>query len=92
MENISARDLCDRFGIGKTQLYAIVKQKYGCGLMRHVRDLRMSRAKRLLVQRPDLSVSDIAFDCGYSDYNYFISVFSHLVGKSPNRYRREAED
>ena len=92
MENVSARDLCDRFGIGKTQLYAISKQKYGCGLMRHVRDLRMERAKRLLVQRPDLSVSDIAFDCGYSDYNYFISVFSHLVGKSPNRYRREAED
>ncbi len=91
-ENLSAHDLCDRFGIGKTQLYAIGKQLYGCGLMRHVRDLRMDRARRLLVQRPDMSVSDIAFDCGYSDYNYFISVFSHLTGKSPNRYRREAED
>ena len=34
-----------------------------------------------------LSISQIAEACGFSDYNYFIAVFSRLTGMPPRKYR-----
>ncbi len=49
--------------------------------------LRMARAKALLATpRP---ITEIAFDCGYADSNYFSQVFRRCVGMSPQQYRRE---
>ena len=57
--------------------------------MAHVRDMRVSLAQKLLLERRDMTVSAIATRCGYADYNYFISSFSRIIGKSPHRFRRE---
>lgn len=86
-ENLSASDLCQLFGIGKTQLYKIARQLYGCGIGEHIRNLRMAQAKRLLTEHKEYSLSDIATQCGYSDYNYFISVFTRTVGESPRHWQ-----
>ena len=87
-ESIKAPELCRRFQIGKTQLYKISQQLYGCGIAEHLRDLRMGLAKELLTEQKELTLAEIAARCGYSDYNYFISVFSHTVGTSPAAWRR----
>ena len=49
----------------------------------------MEKAMTLLKDRSDLSITQIATECGFSDYNYFISVFSRSVGMSPNFYRKQ---
>ena len=74
---------------GRTQLYALSQQLYGCGVMAQVRNMRIALAQKMLLEWRDLSVSTVAARCGYADYNYFISSFSRIVGKSPNRFRRE---
>ena len=79
-ENISGETLCAALGIGRTQLYKLSRQLYGCGVAEHIRTMRMALAKKLLSQRNDLTLSQIAERCGYSDYNYFISVFSPETG------------
>ena len=85
---ITAQILCDELGIGRSRLYKLAAQLYGCGISEHVRDLRIGRAKQLLAESPELSITEIASACGFSDYNYFISVFSKRTGASPNVYRR----
>ena len=87
-EKITVEDLCQALGIGKTQLYKLSHQIYGMGISQRVRALRIGLAKDLLLSHEDYSLSDISDQCGFSDYNYFISVFSREVGQSPAAWRR----
>lgn len=84
---ITAEVLCNALSIGRSKLFKLSQELYGCGIQQQIRKLRMEKAKELLVDRPDLSIMDIAIQCGYSDYNYFISVFSKMNKKPPNQYR-----
>lgn len=85
-ENLNATQLAKRFGIGRTQLYEIARQSYGVGIAEHIRNLRIEKAKRLLSDQPSLSLAEISSQCGFHDYNYFITVFKRLVGMPPKAY------
>lgn len=85
-ENIDAVTLCEHFRIGKTSLYKIAKQNYGTGIAERIRYLRIEKAKKLLRDHPDMSIAEIAAQCGYDDYNYFITVFKRLTGMPPKKF------
>ena len=86
-EHISADALCTQFEIGKTYLYKISSQSYGVGIAEHIRNLRIEKAKSLLLDLPKLKVNEVASYCGFDDYNYFISMFKKSVGMPPGKYR-----
>ena len=88
-EDLTGEKLCGLFGMGRTRLYRLARQLYGCGVAQQVRRLRMEQARDLLRTRPELSIADIAGMCGYPDYNYFISVFSAAEGVPPGTWRRQ---
>lgn len=88
-EKIKAPMIAEYLGIGKTQLYELSKQLYGCGIAERIRALRMEKAKALLREQKKLTLSEIAALCGYSDYNYFITVFSRETGWSPGDFRKK---
>lgn len=88
-EKITSERMCRELHVGHTKLFKTAKELYGCGMSEHIRALRIEEAKRLLSERSDLSMSEIAEQCGFADYNYFISVFSREVGASPGRYRQQ---
>ena len=50
---------------------------------------RVERAKEAL-ERTDQSITDIAYNLGWSSGNYFCSVFKKLTGLSPLNYRRQS--
>lgn len=52
----------------------------------HIRNLRINKAKALLENHPNMTLADVAFSCGFKDYNYFITVFKRIVGVSPKKY------
>lgn len=87
-EKVTASVLCRELGIGKTQLYQLSNQVYHRGISQQIRKMRMDLAKTMLAEDPRVSISEVASACGFSDYNYFISVFSREVGCSPGSYRR----
>lgn len=87
-ENIDAPKIAQHFGIGKTKLYEIAKESYGMGIAEYIRNLRIKKAKLLLKEQPDLSLAEIAGQCGFSDYNYFITVFKREVGISPKNFSK----
>lgn len=88
-EKLNAVMIADYLGIGKTQLYELSQQLYGCGVAEKIRSLRMEKAKELLSGKEELPLSEVAALCGFHDYNYFITVFSREVGCSPNMWRRK---
>jgi len=86
---ITAQTICQTLDIGRTRLYKLSQRLYGKGPAQQLRQLRMDRAKALLLGDPDLSISQVAQACGYDDYNYFISVFTQHMGISPGRFRKQ---
>ena len=90
-EEITAQRLCRELGLGRSKLYKLAQQVYGCGISQQVRKLRMELARNLLEDHPEMSIGRIAEECGYEDYNYFIAVFSQCVGVSPGSYRLQKQ-
>lgn len=85
--NINAKDICTHFQIGKTYLYEIAKQSYGVGIAEHIRNLRISQTKKMLIDEPKKRISEISALCGFNDYNYFITMFKRVTGMSPKQFR-----
>lgn len=85
-ENMDTLQLARHFGIGRTQLYEIAKQNYGVGIAVHIRNLRIEKAQKLLCEQPGLSLAEVAAQCGFDDYNYFITVFRRTTGIPPKAY------
>ena len=87
-EKLSAVQIAAHLKVGKTLLYEMSRQLYGCGVAEHIRNLRIEKAKTLLRERRDLALAEIASQCGYEDYNYFITVFSRMTGVSPGAWKK----
>ena len=49
---------------------------------------KMTLAKELLVNRPELSIKRVARKLDFSSVNYFITVFTREVKVSPQQYRK----
>ena len=86
-EDINASSICAHFSISRTQLYEITKQCYTVGIAKHIRNLRINKAKQLLIEKPQMRINEIANACGFYDYNYFTTIFKRVTGTSPKIYR-----
>jgi AraC-like DNA-binding protein len=85
-EPIEITGICSHFKIGKTYLYEISKKIYGIGIAEHIRNLRILKAKTLLMRNPELNIKEVCFSCGFHDYDYFITVFKRTTGMSPAQF------
>ncbi|MGN0364055.1 MAG: PocR ligand-binding domain-containing protein [Bilifractor sp.] len=85
-DNITVEDICSHFKIGRSTLYTICRQSYGESPSRYIRRMRIQYAEDLLLQHPELSISEVSDQCGYEDYNYFITAFRKATGMSPGKY------
>lgn len=83
--NLSLRELCSHFMIGKTQFCKIFQENIGQSPMEYYAELRINEAKKLLRERND-SVAQIADKLGYSSIHTFSRAFKRAVGFSPTAY------
>jgi AraC-like DNA-binding protein/mannose-6-phosphate isomerase-like protein (cupin superfamily) len=60
----------------------------GTSPIAHLIRLRVNHAAALL-RRTDLSITEIAYEVGFSDSNYFARQFRALLGVTPSQYRRQ---
>ena len=88
--SIVAEDVCAHFRLGRTQLYKLCKDYLNCGLAEYIRKQRILRACKLL-QETALSVTQIAYAVGFSDYNHFSRIFKEITGISARKFRSHTE-
>jgi AraC-like DNA-binding protein len=74
-------------GISRTQLHRKLIALSGLSATMTIRQARINKAKTLL-QRSDMNVSEVAYDVGFADPNYFSRIFSKEVGITPTEYAR----
>lgn len=70
-------------------LYRRVKMLMDVTPVELVRRLRIQRASSLLVEQRDLSIAEIARQCGFSTPQYFARVFKDTMQCTPAEYRRK---
>lgn len=75
---VSRRQLCREFSL-ECDTYA-----------RHVRELRLEKAKRQLVGQPRRSITDLSYECGFNSPTVFGRTFRNAVGMSPREFRAAA--
>jgi len=57
-----------------------------------LKNYRLSRAKEMLIEMPEATISEVAFACGFSDPNYFSSAFGKDTGMTPRQFRAGKSD
>ena len=57
----------------------------------YTQELRLEYSTFLMSTRPDMSISQIALDCGFSSYAYYAKCFRHRFGMKPTEFRASAE-
>jgi AraC family transcriptional regulator len=63
------------------------KQSTGLSPHHYLLVHRINRAKEMM-RDPTRTLTDIAFDCGFSSSSQFSVVFKRIVGRPPRQYRR----
>ena len=86
-ENILLEDVADKFDMNKSFLSKRFKTATGFGFKEYIINLRIQNACRLLLET-NKSITDIAFECGFNDSNYFGDSFRKIKGISPRKYRK----
>ncbi len=87
-ENLMIQEIADNFHVNPTYLSRTFKENYGMTPSKFIQDQRISLAKRLLLQYPDMEVKEISSFIGYTNQNYFSRVFKKESGFSPLEYRQ----
>lgn len=75
-------------GISKYHLSHICSEQIGINFKTYVNSLRLSGAKRLLVQS-DLTISDIAKQCGFESIRTFNRLFAENFNITPAEFREQ---
>lgn len=74
-------------GVARTRFTQHCKAITNVTPMAFLRRTRVAHAAALLSARPDLSITEICFACGFSSSQYFATVFKQEQAISPSEYR-----
>lgn len=84
----SVNDLCAGLNMSQSTLYRKLKVVSGQSPNEFIQNIRLKYAARLL-RETSRTVSEIAFDVGFSDASYFSRAFRHCFGISPKQWREQ---
>lgn len=85
-KEISISNMADMLDISIRSLNRRFKATIGESPSTYVRTLKIEHAKELL-KKSNLSITDIALQCGYNDTSYFCSCFKAITTMQPSMYR-----
>lgn len=82
--------ISDRFSYSLSSIKRIFKEETGSSIISYLNNLRMHKAKELLINS-NISIGQIALMLGYSNVYYFSVAFKKKWGVSPTRFRATFE-
>ncbi|MCF0062703.1 AraC family transcriptional regulator [Dyadobacter chenwenxiniae] len=85
-ENIKVEELSDRACMSRASFYRAFKREYSLSPLDFILREKIKKAKHLLLDTR-ASVTDICYQLGFSDLNYFGRQFRKSEGISPSQYR-----
>jgi AraC-like DNA-binding protein len=84
--NVDLETLANRAGLSRFQALRAFKQRYGLPPHAYQLCLRMSHARRLLLE--GVPAADVALRCGFADQSHFNRHFKRFNAVTPMQYAR----
>ena len=91
-EKISLEDIAKSFNYSVGHLCRKFKEEIGDSVVNYIIKYRISIAMKLLFERKELSIEEIALDVGFNDVQFFDKTFKKLTGMTPGKYRKEVTE
>ena len=88
--DLSVDDLAEKMSMGRSKFYRKCKAATGLSPVEFLRDMRLKSARHLLVSS-DKTVSEIAYEVGFSTPAYFTKCYREVYGETPTALRERAK-
>jgi AraC-like DNA-binding protein len=85
-DHLSVEDVAKKAGLSPSHFSTVFRKATGQTFVEHVQRRRVEEAKALLSRTPK-SVTEICFQCGFTNLTHFNRVFRRWTGVSPRQYR-----
>ena len=85
MEPISLEEIAGYVGVTPQHFSKMFKKELGVNYIEWLTNYRIDIAKELLLEGEG-AIKEICYQVGYSDPNYFSSIFKKVVGMTPKEY------
>jgi AraC-like DNA-binding protein len=83
--------MAEQCGLGRSRFTHYCYELTNMPPLEYVNHCRIKHACHLLSTNGQKTVTDIAFECGFSSSQYFATVFRRHLGVSPNIFRKKKE-
>lgn len=69
-------------------LSQVINERFNCNFFDFINQYRIAEAKRLLLDKPDYKILDIALDSGFNSKSAFYKVFKQQCHTTPTQFRK----
>ena len=87
-EHISLQEIADVASMTVPAFCRYFKKVTGKTFTKLVNEYRVVHATKLLSES-QMSITDIAYECGFNNFSHFNKLFKEITGKSASKYRGE---
>lgn len=84
---ITLDELADCCSVSKQQVTRYFKAAFNETPINYIIKYKITKAKELLFNYPQLTVTEIAYELGFSDQHYFSRIFKKISGETPSHYK-----
>lgn len=88
MRDITLEEVAKHVGFSPNYFSRLFKSEFNQSFIDYLTNVRVEAAKELVMEG-DKNISDITWEVGYHDPNYFTKVFKKIVGLTPSEYKEE---
>lgn len=87
--NFSLPDLASQLNVSTHQLSQVINDGVGKSFFEMTAEYRVEEAKKLLKEKSNIKVEEIAEQVGYNSKSSFNTTFKKLTGKTPSEWRAQ---
>ena len=87
-ESLTLLDVAEDTKLSPRLLSEFLNKYYNINFCTWINTLRVEEVKRLLIERPNLSLSEISFMVGFSDPASLSKIFKKIANESPSTYKK----
>lgn len=86
---IDVSTIASEMGISRSHFTTLFTSAMGVAPYNYLLKLRIAKAEKLLIERPSLTVTEVAYSVGFSGVERFSEMFKKYTGFSPLVYRKK---
>ncbi|WP_245948150.1 AraC family transcriptional regulator [Paenibacillus sambharensis] len=86
-EDVTLSDIASTFHMSPQYLNRLFRDTLAVSPYSFLIQLRISKAKEIMVQNPDIPLKTVAILVGFNDLSYFVATFKRREGITPRKYR-----